>query len=81
MDIQIRLMGHDLPIAKYTTLHLPNGATVEDAVIAYLKDNDIGQDLKSLSKSQFIVNRTHCHISQILNDKDELTVVRYLGGG
>ena len=81
MKIQIRLMGHDLPVAKYTELYLEDKATVEDAIVAYLKDNYIGQDLKSLSKSQFIVNRNHCSIQQILNDNDELTIVRYLGGG
>jgi len=81
MDIKIRLMGHDLPIARYTTLQLNAGSTIEDAIVEYLKDNDIGQDLKSLSKSQFIVNKDHCSISKELNDGDELTIVRYLGGG
>ena len=81
MKVDIRLMGHDLPVARYTALHLDDNASVKDALVKYLSENEIGIDLKELSKSQFIVNKKHCHLQEILHEDDMLTVIRYLGGG
>ena len=81
MNIRIRLMGHDLPVAGFNELSLNDNSTVEDALLTYLEANDVGLGIKELSKSQFIVNKAHCSIQHPLKDQDELTVIRYLGGG
>ena len=81
MEIKIRLMGHDLPVAMYSPLQLPDESTIESALDSYLKSNNVSPDLSELKKSQFIVNRVHCSVHHVLKGGDELTVIRYLGGG
>lgn len=81
MKIRIRLMGHDLPVVGYSPLQLEQGSVVKNALNTYLLEHEIGIGIKELSKSQFIVNKKHCSINEELHDDDELTVIRYLGGG
>ena len=81
MKLKIRVMGYDIPAESSAQIELADGSSVRDALSEYLRQSEVGVDLKELSKSQFLVNGKACPVDRTLNDGDELTVLRLLGGG
>ncbi len=81
MIVQMRVMGYDIPMAKNTELMLPDSATIDTALRAYLDDFDIGLTHEEFRESQFLVNGLATNPEHNLSDGDKLTVMRLLGGG
>ena len=82
MQVKLRLLLADLPAPTDAYMvEVEEGATVEQALAAHLKHNPVEDPHNLLPKSMFIIGKKPAKLDSVLQDQDELLVVRVLGGG
>jgi len=82
MRVGLRFMCADLPVpAGRHEIEVMDGATVGQALAAYLEIYPVEDPLQKLPESMFIVGKNPAQIDTVLRDGDELLVMRILHGG
>jgi sulfur carrier protein ThiS len=82
MRVKTRFLCVDVPIGLGNgEIEIGDGTTVADAVTMCAKMYNMEMPLKDLLKSMFLVNSNPAQPDRVLNEGDELTVVRTMAGG
>ena len=82
MRVSIRFICVDLPnFTQSRQIDLTEGSTVEQAVTEYLKLYDMEDTLDRLPDSMFLVGKKTAAHDTVLQDNDDITVLRILSGG
>ena len=82
MRVKFRFLCVDM--AAYSGVQevdVEDGATVELAIAAHAKLNNIEDTLSKLSDTMFMVGKDPARRDTVLNDQDEVYVMRILHGG
>ena len=80
--MRFRFLCVDLPEdVRFQELDIPDGATVEDALVEYSKLFRLEDSLDKLPESMFLIGKAPAYLTTVLQDNDELTVIRILHGG
>ena len=82
MRVRIRFLCVDLPTYKGNLeIDVPEGTTVEQAVVEYARLHQMEDTLDKLPDSMFLIGKKTALHDTVLQDKDELAVMRILAGG
>ena len=82
MRISIRLLCADLLVPSgVQELDVTDSATVAQALTSYLKLHPVEDPLNKLYESMFLVGSRPAKLDTVLQDHDELMVLRILHGG
>ena len=82
MQVKLRLLLADLEVpATACTIELEESSTIEDALTAYRGEYPFEDPNGLFLESMFIVDQNPASLETVLNDQDELLVMRILGGG
>jgi len=82
MRVYIRFLCVDLPLqSAFQEIEVDEGATVEQAVIAYSMQNRIEDSLQKLPETLFMIGDKAAQHGTVLRDDDELKVLRLMAGG
>jgi len=80
--VRLRFFLADLPgPSGLQEIEVREGATVGEALSAYLQDNPIEDPYHKLPESMFLIGKQSAQLGSVLRDMDELTVMRILSGG
>ena len=82
MLVKLRFVCIDIsPEVGNSELELMEGATVAEAMTAFVQQRDVGIPLRRLMDSLFFVGSTPVRPDRVLCDGDKLSVIRTLAGG
>ena len=82
MLVKLRLLLADLPAPSgLIEVELEAGSTVQQALEAVQKLHSIEDPEGLLPASMFIINQKPVELGAVLQEQDELLVMRILGGG
>ena len=82
MRIRIRFACADLPgLSESRETEVPEGATVEQAIVEYSMLNHMEDSLEKLPSSMFLIGKKTAKLTTVLKENDELMVMRILHGG
>ena len=82
MKITIRLLCYDLPgETSNIELDIPNGSSIEKALVAFTEQQTIKLPLEALKNSFFHLNSKTATLGASLSEGDRLTVLRTMAGG
>ena len=82
MRVKIRFQCVDLPNYRGNLeIDIPEGTTVEQAVAEYARIHQMEDSLAMLPNSMFLIGTKSVKHDTVLQDMDELAVMRILAGG
>jgi len=82
MRVRIRLVCADLEVPEgIQEIDIADGATVEQALAAYVGLYPIDDPDNTLPESLFLIDKTPAQLDTVLQDNDQLMVLRILYGG
>jgi len=82
MRVRFRFLCVDLPnYSGNEEIDIADGATVEQALREHARLNGMGASLAKLSETMFLIGKKPAKADTVLQDKDEVTVMRILHGG
>ena len=82
MRVKIRFQCVDIPTYRGNLeIDVPEGTTVEQAVVEYAKLHQMEDTLGKLPDSIFFIGKKFVQHGTVLHDMDELAVMRILAGG
>ena len=82
MQVRCRFLCADLPTqTEQGEVEVADGATVEEALRTYAALYGMEDTLDKLPESMFLIGKSAARLESVLQDQDELTVMRILHGG
>lgn len=83
MIVSLRFLCVDMPLLhnEFQEIEVADGATTEQAVIAFSKLHQMEDSLDKLPETVYMIGSKSAQRDTVLKDKDKLVVLRMMAGG